>query len=116
MAGGEANTFTIGTLLEEMNGVNQMYGRKMIFITNNYEKLINIHNGALIRPGRVDLKVEFKNLLTVDVLNLIKIYYPNEFINNDIIKNIVDYKYTAAELSNMCKYSKTINDLLNKIK
>ena len=46
------NELSLGTILEEINGINQMYGRKMILITNNFDKLKEIHNGALVRPGR----------------------------------------------------------------
>ena len=54
---------SLARILEEINGINQMYGRKMIFITNNYNQLKNIHYGALIRPGRVDLTIKFNNLI-----------------------------------------------------
>ena len=108
----ESDQLGLGVLLEEMNGINQMFGRKMILITNNFDKLKNIHNGALIRPGRVDKIIEFKRLINKDAIKLIYIFFPD-------IKNLEDYigkidlnnKFTAAELSNICKISSDIHQL-----
>ena len=41
---------SLNTIFEEFSGINQMWGRKMIFISNYPEKL----EKALLRPGRVD--------------------------------------------------------------
>ena len=43
------------------------------------------------------------------MMKLINIYYPNK---NIIQKHdLIDNKYSAAELSNLCKISKNINNL-----
>ena len=102
---------SIGTILEELNGINQMYGRKMVIITNNYNKLLNIHNGALVRPGRIDLKLEFNKLLKDDAIEMIKIFFPNEF-NENILNYIQNNTYTPATLSNLCKISKNMKELI----
>lgn len=103
---------SIGTILEEINGINQMYGRKMIFITNNFETLENIHNGALIRPGRIDLKLKMEKCLVEDMLELINIFFPNNNLNADNLKKLTDYKYSAAELSTLLR----MNSFENLIK
>lgn len=104
----------IGHILEEINGINQMYGRKIIFITNNYQILENIHNGAFIRPGRIDLKLEIKKLNKLDILKIINCYFPEQNINN-FIHFFEDYKYTAAEIVNICKTSLNFNQFINII-
>lgn len=103
---------TLGTILEEINGINQMYGRKMIFITNNIDKLREIHHGALIRPGRVDRIVEFSRCKTSDVVKLMKQFFPQERVSRNIQEKILDKVWTAAQISNYCKVSKSITDAL----
>merc|ERR1712008_521701 len=46
----------LSDLLEAFDGVLEMKGRMMVMTTNHLEKL----DPALIRPGRVDLSLEFK--------------------------------------------------------
>jgi transcriptional regulator CtsR len=102
---------TVGTILEEINGINQMYGRKMVFITNNYDKLLDIHNGALTRPGRIDLTLEFKKLAKKDAIEMIRLFFPIN-IDERIIEHLEDYKYTPATLSNICKICSNIDELV----
>jgi len=106
---------SLGTILEEINGINQMYGRKMIMITNNMDILRNIHGGALVRPGRIDLTVELTKLLHNDSITLVKNFYPNSNFKKEYNNYFNDYQYTAAELSNMCKMNKTPGHLINSI-
>ena len=90
-----------------------MYGRKMVFITNNFETLENIHNGALIRPGRIDLKLKMEKCLVQDMLKLINIFFPNNNLSADVLKKkLMDYKYSAAELSTLLR----MNSFENLIK
>ena len=111
-------------VLEEINGINQMYGRKMIIITNNLDKIKKIHNGAFIRPGRIDLLIHLKKCTKKDIINIIKNFFPDEFRDNKKIfekykkytANIIDYKWTAASVVNFCKLSNSIEDVLFKIK
>merc|ERR1711922_60204 len=51
----KANKLTLATLLEVLDGVMEMDGRMLVITTNYPEKL----DRALIRPGRIDLKVKF---------------------------------------------------------
>ncbi len=51
----QKNTITISGLLNAIDGVASQEGRVLIMTTNHPEKL----DDALVRPGRVDLKIEF---------------------------------------------------------
>ena len=103
---------SLGTILEEINGINQMYGRKMILITNNYNKLAEIHNGALVRPGRVDTILMFKKCCKKDTIEMLKKYYIDCVYYNKYSDYIQDEKWTPAEISNLCKIHKTLKDFL----
>ena len=60
---------TMGEFLECLDGISEMPGRVIIFTTNHPEKL----DPAIIRPGRIDIVIEFKNMRRVDILSLIHI-------------------------------------------
>ena len=62
---------SIGVILEELNGINQMSGRKMIIITNKILKII--HEGAFVRPGRIDKLCELKNMTHSEIRELLDV-------------------------------------------
>jgi hypothetical protein len=110
------NELSLGTILEEINGINQMYGRKMILITNNFDKLKEIHNGALVRPGRVDTIIEFKKCKKKDILIMLGLYYDTSY--NLLMRkciNIKDNQWTPAEVSNFCKTNKHLDKCIESL-
>ena len=114
---------SIGVVLEELNGVNQMAGRKMIIITNKIDVLEVIHKGAFVRPGRIDKLCELKNMTHSEICELLYIMYEDpEFnymvsgkINNQVME-LEEYKYSPATIVNICKISKTIRDFFINLK
>ena len=48
---------SLGTLLNLLNGVAEQYNKIFIMTTNHKERL----DPALIRKGRIDMEIEFKN-------------------------------------------------------
>jgi hypothetical protein len=95
----------LGGLLELLDGLVEMPGRMVIMTTNHPETL----DDALIRPGRIDIKHEFKKLSRNNVSNIFNLWYGNH-IDRDALTNINDYKFTQAELgqlfsSNSCAES-----------
>jgi hypothetical protein len=108
------SSLSIGVILEELNGINQMYGRKMIMITNKIDVLKTIHKGAFVRPGRIDRMCELKNMTHNEIRELLAIMYGNtnrhgEDFDNKITE-IEEYKYSPAHMVNICKISKTLDD------
>jgi hypothetical protein len=101
------SSVTLGVILEEMNGINQMYGRKMIIITNHINKLKTIHKGAFVRPGRIDLMIELTRSTQSEVMDILSLYYPERRISTRSMQTIKDYQYTPAFITNICKISKT---------
>lgn len=106
---------TVGTILEEMSGINQMFGRKMIIITNNFNKLKNIHKGALVRPGRVDRILHFKKCSPDECKELIKNFFHNCKFTNEQTELLENNIYTAAKISSICKISRNIDECVNKL-
>jgi len=60
------NKLTLANLLEVFDGVMEMDGRMMVMTTNYPEKL----DSALIRPGRIDMKIHFEKCRVEDIAGL----------------------------------------------
>jgi len=105
------DSLTLGTILEELNGINQMYGRKMFIISNHPEKL----DPALLRPGRIDLKYKLDYLSYCDILELIDLFFPNSDYTQYETDTLRAKKITAAKLTNLCKISKTKENVMSHI-
>lgn len=92
-------SITLSDLLELLDGLIETPGRMVIFTTNHPEKL----DPALLRPGRVDINLNFKRLNRHDVINYYELWY-GERLDPD---NLTDYVYTQAELGDLfSKHSK----------
>jgi hypothetical protein len=110
---------SIGVILEELNGINQMYGRKMIMITNKIDILKTIHKGAFVRPGRIDRMCELKNMTQSEIRELLDIMYNRMEMgmensvagkSDEKIMEIEEYKYSPAYMVNICKISNTLRE------
>merc|ERR1739848_974160 len=71
----------LSDLLEAFDGVLEMKGRMMVMTTNHLEKL----DPALIRPGRVDLSLEFKRCNKKAIGDFFETFFPG---NNLEVKNV----------------------------
>jgi hypothetical protein len=93
-------------LLDHVNGEIIFW-----FTSNNYEKLLQLNNGALVRPGRIDHIFKFDNMMPEEVKKAYKIFSPNDDdidnVNNEDLSGI-----TIAEIINNLKKKLSINDLI----
>jgi len=87
---------TLGDFLELLDGIIEIPKRLMIMTTNHPNKL----DPALIRPGRVDMIVHFKNMTKDDVNNMYKLWF-NTKIPYDVYNNMKDYDFSQAELGSL---------------
>merc|ERR1711902_258886 len=62
---------TLANLLEVLDGVMEMEGRMLVITTNYSEKL----DKALIRPGRIDMKVNFGPMRGKDITDMFQHYF-----------------------------------------
>jgi len=85
----------LSDLLEAFDGVLEMKGRMMVMTTNHLEKL----DPALIRPGRVDLSLEFKRCNKKAIGDFFETFFPG---NNLDVKNVEDGVWTPAEVAQIC--------------
>ena len=87
---------TLGDLLEVLDGIVETPGRMLIMTSNHPEHI----DPALLRPGRIDLKVEFKKLRRQDVGDMYKLWF-GEPMPHNVYQKLKDYMFTQAELGNI---------------
>jgi ATP-dependent Zn protease len=92
--------------LNIIDGLNECSGRIIIMTTNN----INYLDKAIIRPGRIDIKLNFSKYSKKDVCNMINHFW-NENISINEISDDVHNKYTSAEIMNIFRTSNNFNDI-----
>ena len=66
------NDVCLSFLLNLMEGILEMDGRIIIMTTNHIDKI----DPALIRPGRIDIKINFKLLDNIEINKMVKFYIP----------------------------------------
>ena len=108
----ELNSNHLSNFLNILDGLHECSGRIIIMTTNKPEYL----DRALIRPGRIDMKIEFKKCNTLDIYEMSKLYWEDEFVYElSDIKKDLDYKYTSAELINNFRSVNTFEEIKDLI-
>jgi len=107
----ETENNNLSFLLNILDGVQEAEDRIIIMTTNKPEELDN----ALIRPGRIDIKIHFKKATIKDIRDILCNFWD---INIDIcnIEKILHEKLTHAEIINVCKESKDLEETLINLK
>jgi SpoVK/Ycf46/Vps4 family AAA+-type ATPase len=91
------STITTGEVLELLDGVGETDDRVIIFTTNHPEML----DKAFLRPGRIDLNLEFKKLRKVDVDDLYHLWFKTR-IPMECLNKMKDYTLSQAEMGQLC--------------
>lgn len=98
---------TLSFILNIIDGVLEQPGRILIITTNFPNKL----DKALIRPGRIDMKIEFKKCTSTIVKEMVEFYYQKEIDKSVKFESGV---FTPAELYSIC-FNNTLDSCLSKI-
>ena len=89
-------------LLNMLDGINECSGRIIVMTTNRLEFL----DKALVRPGRIDIKIAFDKCSIPDIEGILDMYYKDDkeakpkwgTINPDL-----EGRYTSAEIINFLR-------------
>lgn len=87
---------TLGDFLEALDGIVEMPGRMIIMTSNRPDKL----DDALVRPGRIDMAVEFKKMRRRDIADMYKLWFCED-LPRDVYKEIKDYAFSQAEIGSI---------------
>ena len=83
-------------LLNMLDGIHECSGRILIMTTNKLDVL----DKALIRPGRIDIKINFKKCTCYDISKMIEKFW-NIVMPLETILPEIEGKYSSAEIINM---------------
>lgn len=89
----KTSSITLGGILELLDGVLETPGRIIIITTNHPDEL----DSALIRPGRIDINLEFHKALRDDIKNMYKLWYGIELTKEQLAKTR-EGSFTHAEV------------------
>ncbi|KYQ89721.1 AAA ATPase domain-containing protein [Tieghemostelium lacteum] len=95
-SGQSSSKLSFSALLNAIDGLAASDGRILIMTTNHIEKL----SPALIRPGRIDLQVEFGFATSYQVSEMFKRFFSEEYhhILPDIVKQLPEDSISTAQL------------------
>lgn len=94
---------TLSGFLNVTDGFIKLDNVLTIISTNYIDRI----DDAVLRHGRIDLKIELKKML-IEYANKLIYNYFGENIKEGIITN---YSHTPSQVKNYCKFSKTVEEL-----
>ena len=104
----EGDAVTLSFLLNLLDGVLETPGRILVITSNYPDKL----DRAFVRPGRIDVMIEFKNANRPFILDMLNKFYTIEYTLGDIPAEL-DNIFTPAEvMESMCTHFKTPKEAL----
>lgn len=86
---------TLDDILNVFDGIRECPGRIIIISSNHYDKL----DPALVRPGRIDIKLEMGYTSHLTIKAMYSTFYQEE-IPDKILQKIPENKFTPAEITN----------------
>ncbi len=98
---------SLSRLLNILDGIIETPGRIIIMTTNKKDIL----DKALIRPGRIDIQINFTKCSKEMTKDIINNFYNSSLTINDV-ENITEFSLTPAELIQKCFENDTPFDLL----
>jgi hypothetical protein len=100
---------TLACILNTIDGIFENQDRILIISSNYPEKL----DEALIRPGRIDMKIEFTKCTNNMYCDILKLCYNSEKANEVEFPKM---KHTPAEIFNICSLHENIQDAIQQIR
>lgn len=103
----------LGLLLNLLDGLLAGHGRIIIMTTNHVDRL----DAALIRPGRIDVKIHMDYIDFDQCKRMLEFYYPKQFIPTNIFEHIHEWNVSPAKISGIClQHLDSLDNALNSIK
>lgn len=93
-------------LLNMFDGINECSGRIIIMTSNKPEVL----DKALIRPGRIDIKINFNSCTRYDVMRLVNLFWDLELAEEMLLPEL-ELKYTSAEIYNIFRSTNDFTEI-----
>lgn len=103
---------TMSAFLNILDGVQENPGRIIIMTTNHIDKI----DPAIIRPGRIDMNIEFKRASPVIIKRIIQSYWNETTISEDHDEKIRSLKpMSHCRVIEFCRSSRSFDDTVYKL-
>lgn len=105
------DSLTLSVVLNVLDGINERTGQRCFWTTNACPPEDHF-DAAFLRPGRMDMMIDFTRCTREGIEYLMKAYYDQQEYDRELLKKIDDYVWSPAEVKQKCKESRTINEAL----
>lgn len=106
----KTNGINLGDILNVLDGIIETPGRILVITSNHPEKI----DPALLRPGRIDIKIHLDGLRRKEITEMIHFFFPtDECLLSDIDK-IPEHSLSVAQVVNFCRLSKNATDVIKR--
>jgi hypothetical protein len=105
----EGEAVTLSFLLNLLDGVLETPGRILVITSNYPDKL----DKAFVRPGRIDVRIEFKYADREFILDMLNKFYTTKMDLSDVPAEIVDAFTPAEVMESMCNNFKSPSGALS---
>jgi hypothetical protein len=105
----EGEAVTLSFLLNLLDGVLETPGRILVITSNYPDKL----DKAFVRPGRIDVRIEFRYADREFILDMLNKFYTTKMALSDVPVEIVDAFTPAEVMESMCNNFKSPNGALS---
>lgn len=102
---------TLSGILNCLDGLIELNRGIVIMTTNHPEKL----DPALIREGRVTMKIFLGNITKDDTVKLLQHHYPDQILDNKLVDKLPDRKFTPAKVENLCLGNESANSVIEEL-
>jgi len=107
--GADKTKLTFSTLLQTFNGIYEPQNTIIVITTNHYDKL----DPALIRTGRIDYTIPFKNPSLTTAMEFINCFYDTNYkISTPIV---YDESLSMSDIQELCIRHTNIHDVISKL-
>jgi mitochondrial chaperone BCS1 len=110
LEGEDNDKLTLSYILNLIDGVLEQPGRILVITTNHPEKL----DSALIRPGRIDMKVHFRKASSTVSAEILELFF-NKVVDKEIKEKLPDNQWTPAEVFELCFNLTDFNKVVEKL-
>jgi len=100
----------LGDILNVLDGIIETPGRILVITSNHPEKI----DPALLRPGRIDIKIHMDGLRRKEITEIINLFFPTDEYSLSDIDKIPEHSISVAQVVNFCRLYKNATDVISR--
>lgn len=111
----DKNQLTLSVVLNVLDGINERTGQRCFWTTNACPPEEHF-DAAFLRPGRMDMMIDFTRCNSEGIDYLLKAYYGKHLtLDPTEVAKVPEYVWSPAEVKQKCKESLSIEEALESL-